>query len=39
MPLHAQNTKENHNGNTSTVEPIESARLQGPREATEAEKE
>ena len=39
IPLYAQNTKGDHNGSTSTVEPIESARLQGPREATEAEKE
>ena len=39
IPLYAQNTKGDHNGSTSTAEPIESARLQGPREATEAEKE
>ncbi|WP_315357658.1 hypothetical protein [Prevotella denticola] len=37
-PLSAQNTKGNHSGDTSAVEPIESVRLQGPREATEAEK-
>ena len=37
--MYAQNTKGDHNGSTSTVKPIESARLQGPREATEAEKE
>ena len=37
-PLYAQNTEGEHNGDTSAVEPIESARLQGPREATEAEK-
>lgn len=37
-PLSAQNTKGNHSGDTSAVEPIESVRLQGPREATETEK-
>lgn len=37
-PLSAQNTKGNHSSDTSAVEPIESVRLQGPREATEAEK-
>lgn len=37
-PLSAQNTKGNYSGDTSAVEPIESVRLQGPREATEAEK-
>lgn len=37
-PLSAQNTKGNHSGDTSAVEPRESVRLQGPREATEAEK-
>ena len=39
IPLYAQNTKTAHKEDTSTVQPIESARLQGPREATEEEKE
>ena len=37
--MYAQNTKTAHKEDTSTVQPIESARLQGPREATEEEKE
>ena len=39
IPWYAQNTKTAHKEDTSTVQPIESARLQGPREATEEEKE
>ena len=39
IPLYAQNTKTARKEDTSTVQPIESARLQGPREATEEEKE
>ncbi len=39
LPLYAQDVKRVHDGNISVVEPIESSRLQGPREATEAEKE
>ena len=39
IPLYAQNTQATLKGDTSMVEPIESAQLQGPREATQAEKE
>lgn len=39
MPLHAQDVYDGDNQGQPSVEPIESSRLQGPREATEAEKE
>ena len=39
LPLQAQTIAGQHNVDTSVVKPIESSRLKGPREATEAEKE